>query len=199
MDFQEKWIPRNVWAWAYDDPRWISRKFEEGWLSRKKNKNSKYILLSFQSNLNYGLACSFSRFTKLESQWVRLRARIRWAIIAQLGICWLLLLPDLPWNPTKSSDNQFMWSFVLWVLHHETVGSTQNSRWGRMRCYSLRVVQRRFPRKSSPTIRKLLYGSEEGLPSGPPPLSVQMLVYWKSTGNGSPSIISMWTPWGVLS
>ncbi len=67
----------------------------------------------FHSNFNTGFAHSSCRFTQLETQRLQLRARIRRSIITQQRICGLFLMPDLPGNPPKSSDNQVMWPFVL--------------------------------------------------------------------------------------
>ena len=73
------------------------------------------------SNFNNGLAHSSSRFTEYGTQRVYLRARIRRAFICQQRICGLFLLPDLPWNPTKSNRTHVMWPFLLRVLHRQTI------------------------------------------------------------------------------
>ena len=108
-------------------------------------------------------------------------------------------LSDLPWNSMKSSDNQVMWPFLLWVLHRETDWNGETWRGWWMQCASMCRVQEPLSRLSSVTLRILLYGSEEGLSSGSHPMSLRMCVYWGSTGNGSASIISMWSSRGALS
>ena len=107
--------------------------------------------------------------------------------------------PICQWNPEKSNRTHIMWPFVLWVLPRETDWSVQSWRgWG-IRRASMCHVQWPLSRLSCVSIRRLLYGSEEGLSSGSHPMSLRMPVYWGSTGNGSASIISMWSSRGALS